>query len=93
MPRLFDADLKSWTETARVIAGLDCVVTVDTAILHLAGLLGVPTIAVLPLSADWKFLTETEKCVWWPSVKIVRNTSPYSFKPAMEIVASMLEKL
>ena len=76
VPRLFEADLKSWTDTARVIAGLDCVVSVDTAVLHLAGLLGVPAIGIIPLNSDWKFLLGRDDCFWWKSVTLVRNTVP-----------------
>ena len=93
LPRLIEADLKTWTDTARVISGLDCVVSVDSAVLHLAGLLGVPAIGIIPLNSDWKFLLGRDDCFWWSSVRLVRNTSPYSFKPALEQVASMLEKL
>ena len=92
-PALIDMDIQSWTDTARIIAGLDCVVSVDTAVLHLAGMLGVPAIGILPLASDWKWGVESESNWWWRSVRLVRNTSPYSFRPALEQVAAMLEKL
>ena len=93
LPRLIDADLRTWTDTARVIAGLDCVVTVDSAVAHLAGLLGVPTLMIVPLNVDWKYGVAGEDCFWWPSLKVIRNTSPYTFRPAVEEVAARLEKL
>ena len=92
-PRIFEAGLASWTDTARVIAGLDMVVTVDTAVMHLAGLLGVPTLAIVPMSSDWKFGPEGDSNWWWKSVRVIRNTSAYSFRPAVEKVAEILEKL
>jgi len=93
VPRLMHVPLKTWMDTARLIETLDCVVTVDTACAHLAGLLGVPTICVLPVASDWKWLLDREDSFWWHSVKLVRNTSPYTFKPALERVAEMLEKM
>ena len=93
IPRLYEPNLKNWTETARVIAGLDCVVTVDTAVAHLAGLLGVPTLCILPVASDWKWGLDRGDSFWWPTVTLIRNTSPYTFRPALEKVAERLEKL
>lgn len=92
-PVLFDPAIKSWTDTARIIAGLDCVVSVDSAVLHLAGMLGVPAIGILPISRDSKWGVSDEQNWWWPSVNLVGNDSPYTFRPALEKVAEMLEKL
>ncbi len=64
--------MKSWHDTTRFIAGMDFVVTVDTAVAHLAGLLGVPTLILVPLCADWKFATGQH--LYGPHVKIFRNT-------------------
>ena len=50
-----DAALASWEETARTILKCRLVVTVDTAVAHLAGSLGVPTLVLLPLRVDWKW--------------------------------------
>lgn len=92
-PRLLDTDLNTWKDTARLIAGLDCVVTVDTAVAHLAGLLNVPTLVIVPVASDWKMGLGSDKSWWWPSWTIVRNTSPYTFRPALERAAQILEKL
>lgn len=92
-PVLFDPEIKSWTDTARIIAGLDMVVSVDTAVAHLAGMLGVPCLCIVPLAVDWKYGVEGEECYWWKSVRVIRNTSPYTFRPALERVAEILEKL
>lgn len=91
--KIVDAGIRTWMETAQLISTLDCVVSVDTACLHLAGLLGVPAIGILPLSSDWKYLTEREDCIWWKSVRPIRNTSPYTWKPALEQAAALLEKM
>lgn len=84
---------RTWSDTARVIAGVDAVVTVDTAVCHLAGLLGVPTFLILPVSSDWKWGDGGETSFWWPSVRIFRNKNPYSFREVVAEVAAALDKL
>ena len=93
MPHLVEADLDCWTKTARVIAGLDAVVTVDSAVAHVSGALGVPTLLLLPRAVDWKYLTEGEDCFWWKSARLIRNDSPYSWNTALTRVAEILEDL
>jgi ADP-heptose:LPS heptosyltransferase len=54
---------------------LDGVVTVDTAVAHLAGALGVPTILMLPYASEWRWgLGRTTN--WYPSMRIVRQREP-----------------
>ena len=50
--------LDDWAETAAVIGALDAVVTVDTAVAHLAGAIGKPTAILLSTTADWRWLEE-----------------------------------
>ncbi len=92
-PHLIDANLDSWTKTARLIAGLDCVITVDSAVAHLAGLLGVKTFVILPINVDWKHGVSGGSSFWWPNWTLIRNDSPYSWKTAIEKAAELLEKM
>ncbi|HSY82834.1 MAG TPA: glycosyltransferase family 9 protein [Gemmatimonadaceae bacterium] len=65
--------LMNFGETADLIAELDVVVSVDTAVGHLAGCLGVPTYLLLPLCSDprWGFGDLTP---WYPSMQLVRQS-------------------
>lgn len=82
--------LKSWSDTAAMISQLDAVVTVDTAVAHLAGCLGVKTWVILPLNSDWKWGIGSERSWWYDSVEVVRNTHCFSFEPAIEKVICKL---
>lgn len=84
--------LKSWSDTAALISQLDAVVTVDTAVAHLAGCLKVPTLVVLPLNSDWKWGLGTDRSWWYESVRILRNTDPLRFAPALETVRHKVEE-
>jgi hypothetical protein len=60
-------------DTAAAIAALDLVVTVDTAVLHLAGALGRPALMLAHgQHADWRWLHAADVPVWYPSVRLVR---------------------
>ena len=60
--------------TARLIDGLDLVVSVDTLVAHLAGSLGAPTLLLLKRDADWRWMTDCPTQPWYPSVRRLRQT-------------------
>ena len=62
-------------ETAAMLEALDLVITVDTAIAHLAGALGRTTWLLLPRPADWRWLTERSDSPWYPSMRIFRQST------------------
>jgi hypothetical protein len=64
--------LITFTDTANVIAGLDCVVTCDTGIAHLAGVLGVPAFVLVTCMADFRWGLE-DTTPWYPSVRLIRQ--------------------
>lgn len=68
-----DIPFDSWEDTCGLIANLDAVVSVDTGTLHMAGTLGKPISVVLTGNSDWKFLSKTPKCYWYPTAKLYRN--------------------
>lgn len=60
-------------DTAAAIEALDLVVTVDTAVLHLAGALGRPALMLTHgRHADWRWLNAADVPLWYPSVRLVR---------------------
>ncbi len=65
--------LTDFAETARVIVGLDWVVTVDTAVAHLAGALGKETWLLLPTGADYRWLLERSDTPWYPGMQLFRQ--------------------
>jgi hypothetical protein len=70
-----DPPLTSFATTANLIAALDCVVTVDSAVAHLAGSLGVPTFLLLPFAGNWRWgLGDTT--AWYPSMCLIRQPAP-----------------
>ena len=84
--------LDTLEDTAAFIAGLDCVVSVDTAVCHIAGYLGIPTFLLLYCAADWKWgLGETTP--WYPSMRIIRQRTPGDWTEVIGILAAELDAL
>lgn len=83
-------DLKDFGETAAVIANLDLVITVDTAIGHLTGALGRPVWIMLPKASDWRWLLKRSDSPWYPTARLFRQETPGAWDPVVQGVASAL---
>src|SRR6202035_5035422 len=64
---------RDFAETAAVIARLDAVIAVDTAVAHLAGAMGKPLFLLLPFGADFRWLRERSDSPWSPSARLFRQ--------------------
>jgi hypothetical protein len=74
-------------DTAARIQALDLVITVDTAMAHLAGALGVPCWVMLPaIGTDWRWLRGRTDSPWYPSLRLYRQRVPGDWA---EVVSSM----
>jgi tetratricopeptide (TPR) repeat protein len=62
-------------ETAALVAALDCVVTVDSSVAHLAGALGRPVAILLPAAAEWRWGPHGETTPWYPTARLVRQSN------------------
>lgn len=83
-------DLTDFGETAALMENLDLIVTVDTAMGHLAGALGRPVWIMLPKAADWRWLLEREDSPWYPTVRLFRQARPGEWDPLIEAVRAAL---
>jgi tetratricopeptide (TPR) repeat protein len=77
-------------DTAAIMKSLDLVISSDTAIVHLAGALGVPVWVALPLVPDWRWLLEREDSPWYPTVRLFRQKR-YGYWP--DVFENMVEEL
>lgn len=67
--------LTSFAETAALIARLDLVVSVDTAVAHLAGALGKPVWIALPFMPDWRWQLDRSDSPWYANARLFRQTT------------------
>jgi tetratricopeptide (TPR) repeat protein len=80
-------------DTAAVIAGLDLVITSDTATAHLAGALGVPVWVALPTASDWRWLLDRDDSPWYPTMRLFRQTRCGDWDEVFARIAAELSKL
>jgi tetratricopeptide (TPR) repeat protein len=65
--------LKNFSDTAYALSGMDLLITVDTAVAHLAGALGIPTLLLLSFQPDFRWLLNREDSPWYPSLCLYRQ--------------------
>ena len=80
-------------DTAGLINELDLLITVDTAVAHLAGAMGKPTWLLLPYNSEWRWMYGREDSPWYPSLRLFRQPAPHDWGSVIKTVALELEKL
>jgi len=83
-------DIGDFADTAAMLLALDGLVTVDTALAHLAGSLGLPTVVLLPFVPDWRWGTAGEASRWYPSLRLARQPSPGDWAGAVARAVALL---
>lgn len=66
-------DLGTFDESAGLLTHLDLVISIDTAVAHLAGSLGIKTWIMLKYGCDWRWLLERSDSPWYPSATLYRQ--------------------
>lgn len=72
--QFFGSDLKNLSDTAALIECLDLVISVDTSVAHLSGALGKETWTLISYCPDWRWLANTNESLWYPSMKLFRQS-------------------
>ena len=86
----FCEEIADFADTAALIENLDLIISVDTAVAHLAGALGKPVWILLPHVADWRWLREREDSPWYPSARLYRQSAPGNWAPVIDRVMGEL---
>ena len=90
--RLIDLapELDSFATTAAVIKNLDLVITVDTAVAHLAGAMGKPVWTLIYSPSDWRWLLDRNDSPWYPTMRLFRQLKVGEWGEVIECVAKAL---
>jgi ADP-heptose:LPS heptosyltransferase len=88
--RQIGARFADFGDTAAVIDQLDLVISVDTAVAHVAGALGKPVWLMVPFQADWRWMLDREDSPWYPSLRLFRQARPGAWDEVVQAVAAAL---
>jgi len=86
----FTADLHDFADTAALIMNLDLVISVDTAVAHLAGALGKPVWILVPANGEWRWLEQRADSPWYPTARLFRQRAFGDWGSAIEALRDAL---
>jgi len=89
------ADIADFADTAALMSHLDLVISVDTAVAHLAGALGRPTwtlLALTPAWREWRWLLDREDSPWYPTMRLFLQERAGEWAPLVARVAEALRR-
>ncbi len=82
--------VRDFADTAAIIANLDVVVSVDTAVAHLAAGMGKPVLLLDRYDNCWRWLHGRTSSPWYPTLQIHRQPSPGDWAAAVASAAAAL---
>lgn len=84
------AGIRDFADTAAVIKRLDLVITVDSAVAHLAGAMGKPVWLLLPFAPDWRWMLHRTDTPWYPSMRLFRQPALNDWDAVLDAVIRAL---
>jgi ADP-heptose:LPS heptosyltransferase len=84
------AECQDFADTARIVSGLDLVISIDSAVAHLAGALGQAVWVLLPQVPDWRWQLAGEHTPWYPTMRLFRQDERADWGPVIDQVAQAL---
>jgi hypothetical protein len=88
-----DRGADAFLDTAAVMAGLDLVISSDTAVAHLAGALGRPVWVALAASPEWRWGLERGDSPWYPTMRLFRQTADRDWTVVVAAIVEALQVL
>jgi ADP-heptose:LPS heptosyltransferase len=82
----FIDEIRDFADTAAFIGNLDLIISVDTAVAHLAGAVGKPVWTLLPFVPDWRWLLNREDSPWYPTMRLFRQPAIGDWGSVIELV-------
>ena len=78
--------LTDFADTAALIVRMDRVITIDTAVAHLAGALARPVSVMLPFNPDWRWMLKRDDSPWYPTAHLYRQPARGLWPPVVQAV-------
>lgn len=82
--------VQDFMDMANIVSALDLVITVDTAIAHLCGALGLTAWVILPYVTEWRWCMDKNKTPWYPSLRLWRQPKPHDWASVIQAMRQAL---
>ncbi|CAM2152384.1 Glycosyltransferase 9 family protein [Pararobbsia alpina] len=86
-----EAHLNDFADTAALIESLDLVISVDSAVAHLAGALNRPVWLLLTDPAEWRWLDDRSDSPWYPTARLFRQSAPGQWQDVVNAVRDAID--
>lgn len=83
-------EIVDFADTMAIIEELDLIITIDTAVAHLAGAMGRPVWLMLPFAPDWRWLLNRVDSPWYPTARLFRQRAPRQWGPVVDEIVACL---
>jgi len=83
--------LTDFAETGAAARAMDCIVSVDTSVAHLAGALGLRVLTMVTYSPDWRWQLNRIDSPWYPGMILVRQAAPGDWRGVVDQVVTILK--
>ncbi|MCD6055286.1 MAG: hypothetical protein K0R12_248 [Gammaproteobacteria bacterium] len=87
---LHDIGTRELAALSAIIQQLDCVITSDNLVAHLAGALGKPAYVILPFATKWYWACKENIPLWYPSIRLYRQRIPNQWQ---DVIACLLSEI
>jgi ADP-heptose:LPS heptosyltransferase len=82
--------LDDWEKTAAIVCQMDLIITVDTAITHLAGAMGKKVFAMIAYNPDWRWGLLGDTTIWYPTVRLFRQKNYGNWESVIQSIVDVL---
>lgn len=87
-----EQELVSYSHTGALLQQMDLVISVCTSVVHLAGALNIPTVALLSTRSDWRWSLNEENSSWYPNTSILRQKTANDWAEVIPRLAIEIER-
>jgi hypothetical protein len=91
--RSFSEQIRDFADTAALVQSLDLVISVDTAVAHLAGALNRPLWVLLPNPPEWRWLRDRKDSPWYPGARLFRQAAPGDWHGVVVAVSAAIASM
>ncbi len=85
--------IADFADTAALVSQLDLVISIDSAVAHLAGALGKPAWVLLPFTPDWRWMLGRTDSPWYPTMRLFRQQRAGEWDAVVVEIRKELQRL